>query len=119
MVADEVQKETTLEGQDQPPQDMEGFLLGLEWEEIGLEQEGCMRGEPAEELVSIQVHLVDPTKIIKIGALLHKDAQEDFKAFLRKNSDVFAWLYEDMPGINWSVIAHCLNVDLQHRPVMQ
>jgi hypothetical protein len=40
-------------------------------------------------------------------------------AFLRHNSDVFAWSHEDMPGIDPSVIVHKLNVDPNYRPVKQ
>jgi hypothetical protein len=45
--------------------------------------------------------------------------KEDLVAFLRRNSDVFAWSHEDMPGIDPSVIVHKLNVDPNHRPVKQ
>jgi len=40
-------------------------------------------------------------------------------AFLRNNTDVFAWCHEDMPGIDSSVILHRLNVDPNHQPVKQ
>jgi len=40
-------------------------------------------------------------------------------AFLRHNSDVFAWSHEDMPGIDPSVIVHKLNVDPNYRLVKQ
>jgi hypothetical protein len=37
--------------------------------------------------------------------------KEDLVAFLRRNSDVFAWSHEDMPEIDLSVIVHKLNMD--------
>jgi hypothetical protein len=45
--------------------------------------------------------------------------KEDLVAFLRRNSDVFSWSHEDVPGIYPSVIVHKLNVDPNHRPVKQ
>lgn len=40
------------------------------------------RGESVEELITIQIHPMDPTKTIKIRAIFLKSAQEDFKTFL-------------------------------------
>jgi hypothetical protein len=40
-------------------------------------------------------------------------------AFLRDNTDVFAWSHEDMSGIDPLVLTYRLNVDLSHRPVKQ
>lgn len=62
---------------------------------------------------------MDPTKITGVGALLPKDAQDNFKAFLQKNVDVFAQSHKDVPSIDSHVIAHQLNIDLKHRPVKQ
>lgn len=51
---------------------------------------------------------MDPTRIGKIGALLPSSTQENFKTFLRKNIDVFAWSLKDMPRISPSVITYWL-----------
>jgi hypothetical protein len=61
----------------------------------------------------------DPGKKVCIGLQLPLLVKEDLVAFLRRNSDVFAWSHEDMPGIDPSVIVHKLNVDPNHRPVKQ
>jgi hypothetical protein len=61
----------------------------------------------------------DPRKKVRIGSQLPQLVKEDLVAFLRRNSDVFAWSHEDMPGIDPSVFIHKLNVDLNHRPVKQ
>lgn len=45
--------------------------------------------ELVEELIPVQVHQMDLTKTIRIRALLPKDVQESFKAFLQKNAHVF------------------------------
>jgi hypothetical protein len=61
----------------------------------------------------------DSEKIVRIGSQLSQLVKEDLVAFLRRNSDVFAWSHEDMPGIDPSVIVHKLNVDPNHRLVKQ
>lgn len=38
---------------------------------------------------------------------------------MQRNANIFAWSYEDMLGIYSNMIAHHLNVDLQHRPIKQ
>jgi hypothetical protein len=59
----------------------------------------------------------DPGKKVRIGLQLPQLVKEDLVVFLRRNSDVFAWSHEDMPGIDPLVIVHKLNVDPNHRPV--
>jgi hypothetical protein len=61
----------------------------------------------------------NPMKKVRIGTQLPQLMKEDLVAFLKCNSDVFAWSHEDMPGIDPSVIVHKLNVDPNHRPVKQ
>jgi hypothetical protein len=61
----------------------------------------------------------DPGKKVSIGSQLPQLVKEDLVAFLKHNSDVFAWSHEDMPGIDPSVIVHKLNVEPSHRPVKQ
>lgn len=87
--------------------------------ETRLEHEEGIRAELAEELIPVQIHPMDPTKTTRIEALLHKDAQDNFKTFLRKNIFVFTWSHEDMPGIDPGVIAHRLNIDPKCHPIKQ
>jgi hypothetical protein len=51
---------------------------------------------------------------VLVGSQLRQRVKEDLVAFLRRNSDVFAWSHEYMPGIDPSVIVHKLNVDQNH-----
>jgi hypothetical protein len=74
-------------------------------------------GELVEGLEEFEIG--DPMKKIRISSQLPQLMKEDLVAFLRCNSDVFAWSHEDMPGIDPSVIVHKLNVDPNHRPVKQ
>ena len=40
-------------------------------------------------------------------------------SFLKEHKDVFAWLHEDMPRIDPSIIVHRLNIDPTHKPIIQ
>ena len=48
---------------------------------------------------------------------MKEKTKQDLVQFLRKSIDVFAWIHEDTPGINPSVITHRLNVYLSSKPV--
>ena len=50
---------------------------------------------------------------------MKEKTKQDLVQFLRKSIDVFAWIHEDTPGINPSVITHRLNVYLSSKPVCQ
>lgn len=52
----------------------EELLPGLVREETRVERERSTKEEPAEELIPIQIHSMDPTKTTKVGALLCKGA---------------------------------------------
>lgn len=43
------------------------------WDETKFENDEVTWGEFVEELILIQVHLTNPTKTTKVGALLSKD----------------------------------------------
>jgi hypothetical protein len=58
-------------------------------------------------------------KKVRVGSLLSPEVEESLVAFLRNNTDMFAWCHDDMLGIDPSVISHRLNVDPNHRPVKQ
>ena len=52
----------------------------------------------------------NPERFTKIGASMEEKTKQDLVQFLRKSIDVFAWIHEDMLGIDLSVITHRLNV---------
>jgi hypothetical protein len=56
---------------------------------------------------------------VRVGSLLSPEIKESLVAFLRSNTDVFAWCHDDMRGIDPSVISHRLNVDPNYRPLKQ
>ena len=58
-------------------------------------------------------------KVLKIGTALLASEKEKMISFLRANQDVFTWKRENMPGIDRKVIQHCLNINLECKPIQQ
>ena len=56
---------------------------------------------------------------MKIGSALSASEKAKITNFLRENQHVFAWKHEDMLGIDKGVIQHCLNINLECKPVQQ
>ncbi|BFG25441.1 hypothetical protein CerSpe_117150 [Prunus speciosa] len=51
--------------------------------------------------------------------MLNATLRAEFIQFLRQNSEVFAWSYNDMPGISPDVISHKLSISPAFKPVGQ
>ena len=56
--------------------------------------------EPVEKLEEITLDSSDLGRTTKIGTLASPTIRQKLITFLRGNRDVFAWSYEDMPGID-------------------
>ena len=70
--------------------------------------------EPPKPMVEVEnIVLIerDPSKTTKVEKELQQTLKDELVGFLKKNLDVFAWIHEDMPGINRRVIEHSLNVN--------
>ena len=67
------------------------------------------------------VELVDEesTKMTKIGTNLNDQMKKMMVQFLMENLDILTWNHEDMLGIVAEVIRHCLNVNLERKPVQR
>ena len=75
--------------------------------------------EPTEALEDIPLDKSNPKKFTRIGTSMEMKMKQDLVHFLKKSMVVFAWSHEDMPGIDPSVITHCLNVYPSSKPVRQ
>ena len=58
-------------------------------------------------------------KPVFISSQLMAQEREQLVALLQKYRDVFAWTYNEMPGLDPELVVHSLNVDLGIRPVVQ
>ena len=45
--------------------------------------------------------------------------KEDLIHLIQKYVDIFAWNYEDMPGLDPQVAMHCVNINPDVKPVKQ
>ena len=82
-------------------------------------KERRVMAEPTEALEDISLDEDDPRKSTRIGADLERKIKNDLIRLIRENIDVFSWSHEDMPGIDLSVITHCLNIYPSSMPVRQ
>ena len=73
--------------------------------------------EPVERLEELPLDSSRLDKTTRIGTLANLMIRQALMAFLKKNQDVFAWSYEDMPGIDPLVMVHRLNMSPSFPPV--
>ena len=75
--------------------------------------------DPEVSLTTIQLSEEHPERTLRIGAHLSSEMKEELTAFLRVNSEVFAWSYADMPGISTDIVSHKLSISPGSYPVKQ
>ena len=78
-----------------------------------------MRAEPIERLEERPLDSSKLDRTTRIGTFASPTIHQTLIAFLKENQDVFAWSHEDMPGIDFSVMVHRLNVLPSYPPVRQ
>ena len=81
--------------------------------------EGHKLVEPTEELEVIALDDDEPSKTTSIRTKMDRTIREAMINFLKSNLDVFAWMHDDMPGIDPATICHKLNVNPSIRPIKQ
>ena len=72
--------------------------------------------DPTED---INIGSEDSPKILKIGTSLSTDEKERLIDFLKQYQEVFAWTYEDMPGLDPKLVEHRLVLKPDAKPVKQ
>ena len=76
--------------------------------------------QPKKELREINLGAeLGSQKPIFISSQLMAQEREQLVALLQKYRDVFAWTYDEMPGLDPRMVVHSLNVDPGIRPVVQ
>lgn len=61
----------------------------------------------------------DLERYFLVGETLAEEEEQELVGFLKEHIDAFAWTTQEMPGIDHELICHHLNVDPQHKPVIQ
>ncbi|CAL9021475.1 unnamed protein product, partial [Prunus brigantina] len=74
----------------------------------------------AEQLETIDLSN-DPSvpRPISVSVHLTREEKEALVSLLKEFRDVFAWSYEEMPGLNPNLVSHTLNIELGTKPVVQ
>ena len=76
-----------------------------------------MLAEPIEVLEEVPLEEANPEKFTRTGTSIREEMKQDLVKFLRRNTYVFTWSHEDMPGIDLGLITHCLNVSSSYKLV--
>ena len=72
--------------------------------------------DPTED---VNIGSEDDPKILKIGSSLSSDEKERLIHFLKQHQEVFAWTYEDMPGLDPKLVEHRLVLKPDFKPIKQ
>ena len=70
-----------------------------------------------EELEEVTLDDSRPERMTRVGTLASQPIRQALTTFLKENLDIFTWSYEDMPGIDPSVIVHRLNMSPSSSPI--
>ena len=77
------------------------------------------RKNPSDVLKKVDVADNGKEKLIFIADNLEESFELALMVMLREYQDIFAWSYQDMPGLNVSLITHKLAIDPIVKPVKQ
>ena len=58
-------------------------------------------------------------KMVKISKNMSEKERGKLVALLKEYKDVFAWSYQEMPGLSLNLVVHKLKVDPNAKPVKQ
>ncbi|KAI5388566.1 hypothetical protein KIW84_074306 [Lathyrus oleraceus] len=72
-----------------------------------------------ENLETVNLGSEDCVREVKIGALMEESIKNGLIKLLREYVDVFAWCYEDMPGLDTDIVQHFLPLKPECMPVKQ
>ncbi|KAA3488360.1 RNA-directed DNA polymerase (Reverse transcriptase), Ribonuclease H [Gossypium australe] len=72
---------------------------------------------PHKETVDIVT--LEEGKVVKIGTCITKKMKRDLVGLLQEFKDVFAWSYQDMPGLSTDIVVHRLPIKEDCKPVQQ
>lgn len=96
------------------------YLLDTQMTEetVAIEHREELRAQSVKPLEEISLWEDLKEQTVRIGTNLLEESKKILMAVLRANSEVFAWLHEDMPGIDPKLITHKLNIHPEVKPVI-
>jgi len=72
-----------------------------------------------EETKVVNLDIGGEEKEVKIGTCVFANIQYDLVALLQDYQDIFAWSYQDMPGLSLDIVQHKLPLNPECSPVKQ
>ena len=76
--------------------------------------------QPHEEQVEVvNLGIEEVRKEVKVGAALEASVKSRMLALLKEYVDIFAWSYQDMPGLDTNIVVHKLPLREDCPPVKQ
>ena len=76
--------------------------------------------QPHEEQIEVvNIGTEEQKREVRIGAALEESVKQRLIAMLREYADIFAWSYEDMPGLDTDIVVHRLPLKEDSPPVKQ
>ena len=72
-----------------------------------------------EETEVVNLGTSEEKKEVKIGTCASANIRDELVALLRAYQDIFAWSYQDMPGLSSEIVQHKLPLNPKCSPVKQ
>ena len=82
-------------------------------------QEDQEMGPHQEETELVDLGTGSGKREVKIGTGMTAPIREELTALLRDYQDIFAWSYQDMPGLSSDIVQHRLPLNPECSPVKQ
>ena len=61
----------------------------------------------------------DAKKEVKVGSSLDPSSKKEITNLLKEYADIFAWSYQDMPGLSIEIVKHQLPMKPKCQPIQQ
>ncbi|KAI5409969.1 hypothetical protein KIW84_055436 [Lathyrus oleraceus] len=84
-----------------------------------LEQDDKIIQSFEEKIELVNLGSEDDVKEVKIGSRLCPDAKKGLINLLQEYSDVFAWSYQDMPGLDSNIVEHRFDMAVKIKEEVQ
>ncbi|KAE8654932.1 No pollen germination related 2 [Hibiscus syriacus] len=72
-----------------------------------------------EEIKTVNLGTNEEIKEVKIGNTLTIQIKQELINLLQEFKDIFAWSYQDMPGLSTNIVMHKLPINPEYKPVQQ
>ncbi|KAG8501630.1 hypothetical protein CXB51_004048 [Gossypium anomalum] len=91
--------------------------------ELSFEQDMCLQGsqvfEDDEDSETIEIVTLEVEKEVKIGTCIKEETKQNLIKLLQEFKDIFAWSYQDMPGLSTDIAVHRIPIREECKPVQQ